>query len=238
MPRLAGGPGGLVAQRRGRGDVDDVGLEPEHHCAQSTSRLEPDPEVLVEREARAAGDGHREPGVGRRTGRCEHLRDVALGREVLQHAAYGVGDAVDLRQERLGHDQHAQPIGIGAPRLELDQVGPGEGRVGDGGLAVSTAQLRRCQGHDRTMAARSQQRGWPGQTTREHQLTGATQPQRAVRRLRRSRARECHGPWWRCPWPRGGGRTRARPSGRLAVHFEPGVGLSGIRLTCTQPQSP
>ena len=27
-------------------------------------------------------------------------------------------------------------------------------------------------------------------------------------------------------------------AGRDAVHFEPGVGLSGIRLTCTQPQSP
>ena len=34
-------------------------------------------------------------------------------------------------------------------------------------------------------------------------------------------------------------RTNSRSSaGSDAVHFEPGVGLSGIRLTCTQPQSP
>ena len=34
-------------------------------------------------------------------------------------------------------------------------------------------------------------------------------------------------------------RTNSRSSaGSEAVHFEPGVGLSGIRLTCTQPQSP
>ena len=34
-------------------------------------------------------------------------------------------------------------------------------------------------------------------------------------------------------------RTNSRStSGREAVHFEPGVGLSGIRLTWTQPQSP
>ena len=34
-------------------------------------------------------------------------------------------------------------------------------------------------------------------------------------------------------------RTNSRSSaGSDAVHFEPGVGLSGIRFTCTQPQSP
>ena len=51
-------------------------------------------------------------------------------------------------------------------------------------------------------------------------------------------SRGCRGPWWGCPWPPGGARTRARRRGSLAVHFEPGVGFSGIRLTCTQPQSP
>ena len=61
---------------------------------------------------------------------------------------------------------------------------------------------------------------------------------RAGRRRRRSRCRGCRGRWSGCPWPRAGGRTRARRRGSLAVHFEPGVGLSGIRLTCTQPQSP
>ena len=34
-------------------------------------------------------------------------------------------------------------------------------------------------------------------------------------------------------------RTNSRSSrGSDAVHFDPGVGFSGIRLTCTQPQSP
>jgi hypothetical protein len=31
--------------------------------------------------------------------------------EVLEHPAYGAGDAVDLRQERLGDHQHAQAVG-------------------------------------------------------------------------------------------------------------------------------
>ncbi|GAA2019224.1 hypothetical protein GCM10009719_32750 [Nocardioides kribbensis] len=33
---------------------------------------------------------------------------MALRREVLQHPPHGVGDAVDLRQERLRHHEHPQ----------------------------------------------------------------------------------------------------------------------------------
>src|SRR5690606_32204234 len=38
------------------------------------------------------------------------------------------------------------------------------------------------------------------------------------------------------PWPRRVATNSASTSGSLAVHFEPGVGLSGIGLTCTQPR--
>ena len=61
---------------------------------------------------------------------------------------------------------------------------------------------------------------------------------RAGRRRRRSRGRGCRGRWSGRPCA-SSRRTNSRSSaGSEAVHFEPGVGLSGIRLTCTQPQSP
>ena len=41
-----------------------------------------------------------------------------------------------------------------------------------------------------------------------------TPPRRAARRRRRSRGRGCRAPWSGRPWPRAGGRTRARPRGR------------------------
>ena len=60
---LVRGPDGLVAQRRGRGDVDHVGREAGHHRAQPAPGLEPDPEVGVERQVRAASIGS--PGTRR-----------------------------------------------------------------------------------------------------------------------------------------------------------------------------
>ena len=61
----------------------------------------------------------------------------------------------------------------------------------------------------------------------------AGSPPRAGRRRRRSRGRGCRAPSRQRRAPPADVRTRARPRGRDAVHFEPGVGLSGIRLTCT-----
>ena len=58
----------------------------------------------------------------------------------------------------------------------------------------------------------------------------------AGRRRRRSRCRGCRGSSWGSRVPRARRRTRARPPDREAVHFEPGVGFSGIGLTCTQPR--
>ena len=77
-------------------------------------------------------------------------------------------------------------------------------------------------------------------TGRARGLTGAerSRSRRAGRRRRRSRGRGCRARWSGCPWPRAGGRTRARRRGRRRSTSSPGVGLSGIRLTCTQPQSP
>ena len=104
-------PGRLVAQGGRRGDVDDVGPEPAHHRAQPAPGLEPDPEVGVEREVRAARVRHREPGVRRRPGRGDQLRLVPLGRQVLQHPAYRVRHPVDLGKEGLRHHQHPQLLG-------------------------------------------------------------------------------------------------------------------------------
>ena len=78
---------------------------------------------------------------------------------------------------------------------------------------------------------------WPAYR-RDVLVCRASRPRPAGRRRRRSRGRGCRAPWWGCPSPRAGARTRARRPGRRRSTSSPGVGLSGIRLTCTQPQSP
>ena len=108
MPSSVGRPRRLQPERRRRGDVHHVRPEPQHLRAEPGLRLEPDPEVAVERQRRAAGRVHREPGVRRGAGRRHQLGLVPLGGEVLEHPADRVGDAVDLREERLRDDQDTQ----------------------------------------------------------------------------------------------------------------------------------
>jgi hypothetical protein len=104
-PELTGRPGRLVAEGRGRGDVDDVGAEAQHRGAQPAAGLEPEPEVLVERQVRATGPAHAETGIDVRPGGRDELGGVALGSQVLENAAYRVGHTVDLREERLADDE-------------------------------------------------------------------------------------------------------------------------------------
>ncbi len=116
----------LVAQRRRRGDVHDVGREALHDRAQPAPGLEPDAEVGVERQVGATGVQHREPGVRRRAGGRDQRGVVPGGGEVLEHPAHGVGDSVDLGQERLGDDEDAEAVGAGGGGPgQLDQVGHG-----------------------------------------------------------------------------------------------------------------
>ena len=106
---LLGGPGRLEAEGGRRRDVHDVRLEAQHHGPEPRAGLEPDPEVAVERQRGSAGQPDREPGVLRRSGRGHQSGLVALRGQVLEHAAYGVRDPVDLRQERLGDHQDPHP---------------------------------------------------------------------------------------------------------------------------------
>ncbi len=135
---------GLVAERGRRGDVHDVGPEPLHRGAEPAPGLQADPELGVERQARTAGVGDREAGVRRRAGRRDQLGVVALGREVLEHPAHGVGDAVDLGQEGLGDDQHAQPRRGGRPGGRGDREGDQVRRCG----AAATPPLEQVHATD------------------------------------------------------------------------------------------
>ena len=121
----------LEPERGRRGDVDHVGAEPQHLRTQPGPRLEADAEVPVERQRRPASGAHREPGVRRGAGRGHQLGLVPLEREVLQHPADRVGDAVDLREERLRDDQDTQR---------------GVRHVSDGREATATGSQHSCNG--------------------------------------------------------------------------------------------
>jgi hypothetical protein len=105
--RAAGGETGEDPQRGGRGEVQDVGCEAVQQ-APHARRHRRDGEPRVDQ----AGDPHHPhdgiPGMLRRSpprGDDESL--VAATAEVLQEGGDGAGDAVDLREEALGHDRHA-----------------------------------------------------------------------------------------------------------------------------------
>ena len=121
----------LEPERGRRGDVDHVGAEPQHLRTQPGPRLEADAEVPVERQRRPASGAQREPGVRRGAGRGHQLGLVPLEREVLQHSADRVGDAVDLREERLRDDQDTQR---------------GVRHVSDGREATATGSRHSCNG--------------------------------------------------------------------------------------------
>ena len=122
------------------------GAEALHHRAEPATRLEPDAEVGVERQAA-------------RRGRCVTGKPAYVAgpvgaissascpsaAEVLQHPADGVGDAVDLRQERLGDDQHAEPARRGAGARRSGAEGDDVGRDG----AAATPPLEQVHGHGR-----------------------------------------------------------------------------------------
>ena len=78
------------------------------------------------------------------------------------------------------------------------------------------------QSRDRRGARQGPQRRAGG----EEAEAGLTRPRwrPAGRRLRRSRGRGCRGPWSGCPWPRAGGRTRARRPGRTRSTWSPASG--------------
>ena len=89
-----------------------------------------------------------------------------------------------------------------------------------------------CTPHSLPLArvrSRTLDRGWP-------RCHGAACPgrRRAGRTPRRSPARGCRGRCTRRRRPARGGRTRPAPARGEASHLLPGVGLSGMRLTCTR----
>ena len=95
------------AERDGRGEVDDVGPEVGQHPA-DLDVGQPDREGGVARQPHRAGavDGDALV-VGAAGAGSDHERLVAGADEVADDVTHRVGDAVDLRQERLGDDRYS-----------------------------------------------------------------------------------------------------------------------------------
>ena len=138
-----------------------------------------------------------------------------------------VADNRDGTLSHLHHDRRPRRPGVDGSTPTIQAPGRPGPRAGRQRLARPRRRL------PRHAAARNVELLLPAPA---FLLRLGTRSRPAGRRRRRSRGRGCRGPWSGCPCA-SSRRTNSRSSaGSDAVHFEPGVGLSGIRFTCTQPQ--